>query len=103
MSANDEEGHGYFGNNITVKNIIDGIIKLSDDDQAGSMFNKLNISVNHNKLQVDQQAWRQHPELFEGIAYHIYEYGHNISRTSIRCEHFTSLNRSGYQLHHDNS
>lgn len=81
-------GHGIYGNNITVKNIIDGVIKLADEEREGTLVSCLNTSVNHNKLQVEQQAWRQHPELHEGIAYGVYEYGHNLTKTSIRCEHF---------------
>jgi hypothetical protein len=37
---------------------------------------------------VTLQAWRQHPELYEKIAYGIYEFGHNLTKTSVRCEHF---------------
>jgi len=52
------------------------------------MVNRLNTAVNHNKSQVNQQAWRQHPTLYENIAYGIYDFGHNMSKNSIRCEHF---------------
>ena len=81
-------GHGSYGNNITAANIIDGVIKLADDGTTASIFSKLNTAVNHNKLQVTLQAWRQHPELHEKIAYGIYEFGHNLTKTSVRCEHF---------------
>jgi len=81
-------GHGNYGNNITSANIIDGIIKLADDGDAASIFSKLNTAVNHNKLQVTLQAWRQHPDLYEKIAYGIYEFGHNLTKSSVRCEHF---------------
>ena len=77
-----------YGNNITANNIIDGVIKLADDDNAASIFSKLNTSVNHNKQQVTLHAWRQHPDLYEKIAYGIYEFGHNLTKTSVRCEHF---------------
>ena len=81
-------GLGNYGNNITATNIIDGVIKLADDNNAASIFSKLNTSINHNKQQVTLQAWRQHPDLYEKIAYGIYEYGHNLTKTSVRCEHF---------------
>ena len=62
-------GHGSYGNTITAANIIDGVIKLADDNSATSIFSKLNTAVNHNKLQVALQAWWQHTELHEKIAY----------------------------------
>ncbi len=34
------------------------------------------------------QAWRQHPDLHERVAYGIYEFGHNLTKSSVRCEHF---------------
>jgi len=37
---------------------------------------------------VTLQAWRQNPDLYEKIAYGIYEFGHNLTKTSVRCEHF---------------
>ena len=81
-------GLDNYGNNITANNIIDGVIKLADDGDTTSIFSKLNTAVNHNKLQVTLQAWRQHPDLHEKIAYGIYEFGHNLTKTSVRCEHF---------------
>ena len=83
-------GHGSYGNNITAANIIDGVIKLADDGNTASIFCKLNTAVNHNKLQVPLQVWRQHPDLYEKITYGIYEFGHNLTKTSVRCEHFLS-------------
>jgi hypothetical protein len=68
-----------------------GVIKLADDNSATSIFSKLNTAVNHNKLQVALQAWWQHTELHEKIAYGIYEFGHNLIKTSVRCEHFLPL------------
>ncbi len=50
-------GLGNYGNNITANNIVDGVIKLADDNNAASIFSKLNTSVNHNKQQVTLQAW----------------------------------------------
>ena len=84
-------GHGNYGNTITAANIIDGVIKLADDDSATSIFSKLNTAVNHNKLQVALQAWWQHTELHEKIAFGIYEFGHNLTKNSVRCEHFLPL------------
>jgi hypothetical protein len=81
-------GHGTYGNNITAANIIDGVVKLADDGNTASIFSKLNTAVTHNKLQVTLQAWRQHPDLHEKIAYGIYEFGHNLTKSSVRCEHF---------------
>lgn len=83
-------GHGSYGNNITAVNIIDGVIKLADDGNSSSMFSKLNTAVNHNKLQVALQAWRQYPELHEKIAFGLYEFRPNFSKSSARCEHFLS-------------
>jgi hypothetical protein len=80
--------HGSYGNTITAANIIDGVIKLADDNSATSIFSKLNTAVNHNKLQVALQAWWQHTELHEKIAYGVYEFGHNLTKHSVRCEHF---------------
>ena len=73
-------GHGSYGNTITAANIIDGVIKLADDDSATSIFSKLNTAINHNKLQVALQAWWQHTELHEKIAYGVYEFGHNLTK-----------------------
>jgi hypothetical protein len=84
-------GHGSYGNTITATNIIDGVIKLADDNSAQSIFSKLNTAVNHNKLQVALQAWWQHTELHEKIAYGVYEFGHNLTKHSVRCEHFLPL------------
>jgi hypothetical protein len=81
-------GHSIYDNNFTADNIIDGVIKLADDDSTASIFSKINTAVNHNKLHVTLQAWRQHPDLYEKIAYGIYEFGHNLTKTSVRCEHF---------------
>ena len=81
-------GHGTYGNNITAANIIDGVVKLADDGNTASIFSKLNTAVHHNKLQVTLQAWRQHPDLHEKVAYGIYEFGHNLTKSSVRCEHF---------------
>ena len=61
-------GHGSYGNTITTANIIDGVIKLADDNNATSIFSKLNTAVNHNKLQVALQAWWQHTDLHEIIS-----------------------------------
>jgi hypothetical protein len=96
-------GHGSYGNTITAANIIDGVIKLADDNNATSIFSKLNTAVNHNKLQVALQAWWQHTDLHEKIAYGVYEFGHNLTKHSVRCEHFfTSHCRHRDQLqHHD--
>jgi hypothetical protein len=84
-------GHGSYGNTITAANIIDGVIKLADDNNATSIFSKLNTAVNHNKIQVALQAWWQHTDLHEKIAYGVYEFGHNLTKNSVRCEHFLPL------------
>ena len=84
-------GHGSYGNTITAANIIDGVIKLADDNSASSIFSKLNTAVNHNKLQVALQAWWQHTNLHEKIAYGVFEFGHNLTKHSVRCEHFLPL------------
>ena len=84
-------GHGSYGNTITAANIIDGVIKLADDNNATSIFSKLNTAVNHNKLQIALQAWWQHTDLHEKIAYGVYEFGHNLTKNSVRCEHFLPL------------
>ena len=84
-------GHGTYGNTITAANVIDGVIKLADDNSASSIFSKLNTAVNHNKLQVALQAWWQHTDLHEKIAFGVYEFGHNLTKHSVRCEHFLPL------------
>ena len=73
-------GHGSYGNTITAANIIDGVIKLADDNSATSIFSKLNTAVNHNMLQVALN-----------LAYGVYEFGHNLTKHSVRCEHFLPL------------
>jgi hypothetical protein len=49
-------GHGSYGNTITAANIIEGVIKLADDNSATLIFSKQNTAVNHNKRQVALQA-----------------------------------------------
>ena len=56
--------------------------------QAFPQVDDYSAAVDHNKLQVTLQAWLQHPDLHEKIAYGIYEFGHNLTKTSVRCEHF---------------
>jgi len=84
-------GHGSYRNTITAANIIDGVIKLVDVNNATSIFSKLNIAVNHNKLQVARLAWWQHTDLHEKIAYGVYEFGHNLIKNSVRSEHFLPI------------
>jgi len=84
-------GHGSYRNTITAANIIDGVIKLADDNNATSIFSKLKSAVNHNKLQVALQAGWQHIDLHEKIAYDVYEFGHNLTKNSVRSEHFLPI------------
>ena len=82
-------GHGYFGNNFTEKNIIQGMLKYdSMGEDSTTLYAKLHASVNHNRVAVTKQAWYKHPELHKKIALCDYEQGHEVSPHSIQCAHF---------------
>ena len=62
-------GHGYFGNNFTEKNIIQGMLKYDPmGEDSTTLYAKLHASVNHNRVAVIKQAWYKHTELHKKIA-----------------------------------
>ena len=82
-------GHGYFGNNFTAKNIIQGLLKYdSSSNEPTTLSARLQSSLNHAKTLVTQQAWYMHEELHKKIALCEYEQGFNSSVHSIHCAHF---------------
>jgi len=82
-------GHGYFGNNFTEKNIIQGMLKYDPmGEDSTTLYAKLHASVNHNRVAVTKQAWYKHTELHKKIALCEYEQGHEVSPHSIQCAHF---------------
>jgi len=82
-------GHGYFGNNFTEKNIIQGMLMYDPmEKDSTTLYAKLHASVNHNRVVVTKQAWYKHTELHKKIALCEYEQGHEVSPHSIQCAHF---------------
>jgi hypothetical protein len=62
-------GHGYFGNHITGKNIIQAMLKPDAmGDGSNTLYAKLHASVNHNRVAVTKHAWYKHTELHKKIA-----------------------------------
>ena len=95
-------GHGYFGNNFTYKNIIQGLFKFDNSStELTSLSAKLHQSVNHARAQVAQQAWYKHEELHKKIALCEYEQGFSVSLHSIHCAHLlpaTMAEETNYEI-----
>jgi hypothetical protein len=80
-------GHGYFGNNFTGKNIIQGMLKYDPmRDDATTLYAKLHASVNHNRVAVTKQAWYKRTELHKKIALGECEQGHEVFNVHISCQ-----------------
>jgi hypothetical protein len=81
-------GFGYFGNNYTAANILQGMIKYdSATTEATTLCDRLHARVNHNKIAVLRQAWYKHEALHSKIVLCEFEQGYATSAHSIHCAH----------------
>ena len=81
-------GFGYFGNNYTAANILQGMIKYdSATTEATTLCERLHARVNHNKIAVLRQAWYKHESLHSRIVLCEFEQGYATSTHSIHCAH----------------
>ena len=82
-------GFGYFGNNYTASNILQGMIKYdSAPVESVTLCQRLHARVNHNKVAVLKQAWYKHEVLHSKIVLCEFEQGYAASASSIHCVHF---------------
>ncbi len=81
-------GFGYFGNNYTAANILQGMIKYdSATIEAVTLCERLHARVNHNKVAVLKQAWYKHEVLHSKVVLCEFEQGYATSAHSIHCAH----------------
>ena len=81
-------GHGYFGNNYTPQNIIQGLLQYdSVTNEPVTLSSQLHASLNHARALLLQQAWYKHEELHKKIALCEFEQGFTVSPHSIHCAH----------------
>ena len=81
-------GHGYFGNNYTVQNIIQGLLQYdSVSIEPVTLSSQLHAYLNHARALLLQQAWYKHDELHKKIAICEFEQEFVVSPHSIHGAH----------------
>ena len=79
---------GYFGNNYTVQNIIQGLLQYdSVSIEPVTLSSQLHAYLNHARALLLQQAWYKHDELHKKIAICEFEQGFAVSPHSIHGAH----------------
>jgi len=81
-------GHGYFGNNYTSQNIIQGLLQYdSVSNEPVTLSSQLHTSLNHARALLLEQSWYKHEELHKKIAINEFEQGFTVSPHSIHGAH----------------